>query len=120
MPAIGTQGWLDLTVDDAAALRDFYAEVLGWTPAPVAMSSGDESWEDYSMLVDGSPVAGVCHRRGENAKQPPVWVPYFVVASLDSAVAAAQERGATVVDRRRKMAVLRDPADAVFALWQGD
>jgi hypothetical protein len=120
MPATGTQGWLDLTVDHPEALVSFYSEVLGWTPSPVAMSAGDEEWNDHAMLVGDTPVGGICRRHGPNAKMPPVWVPYFVVAQLDDTVAAATERGAQIVDKREKMAVLRDPAGAVFALWQGD
>lgn len=27
---LGRGGWIDLTVGDAAALRDFYAAVVGW------------------------------------------------------------------------------------------
>ena len=29
-PKIGTIGWLDLTVPDAAPIRDFYKAVVGW------------------------------------------------------------------------------------------
>lgn len=116
-PAPGTQGWLDLTVDDATGLRDFYASVLGWTPAPVPMNDGE--YEDYAMLVGEQAVGGVCHRRGDNARQPAnVWVPYFVVADLAATTAAATEKGATVLDQRTQMTVLRDPAGAVFALWE--
>lgn len=114
-PKPGTQGWLDLTVDDAPAIRDFYADVLGWTPHAVSM--GD--YDDWSMLVDDKPVGGVCHRRGENDKLPPVWVPYFVVEALGPAVEKATGRGAEIIDERKQMVVLRDPAGAVFALWQG-
>ena len=27
---IGKIGWIDITVDDAEGLRDFYAKVTGW------------------------------------------------------------------------------------------
>jgi predicted enzyme related to lactoylglutathione lyase len=30
-PKPGTIGWMDLTVKDASKLRDFYAQVVGWT-----------------------------------------------------------------------------------------
>jgi predicted enzyme related to lactoylglutathione lyase len=33
----GQIGWIDLTVPNAEALRDFYQGVTGWTPAPVDM-----------------------------------------------------------------------------------
>jgi predicted enzyme related to lactoylglutathione lyase len=29
---IGKIGWIDITVDDAGGLRDFYAKVVGWKP----------------------------------------------------------------------------------------
>jgi predicted enzyme related to lactoylglutathione lyase len=32
MSAVGTIGWIDLTVPDAKSLRDFYSAVTGWTP----------------------------------------------------------------------------------------
>ena len=44
-PAPGTIGWIDLTVPDASNLRDFYAEVAGWRPAPVDM----DGYEDWMM-----------------------------------------------------------------------
>lgn len=31
---VGAIGWFDLAVPDAAPVRDFYAGVVGWTPAP--------------------------------------------------------------------------------------
>ncbi len=113
-PTPGTQGWLDLTVDDAAALRDFYADVLGWTPHAVSM--GD--YDDWAMKAGDKTVGGICHRRGENDKLPPMWVPYFVVTDLAAAVAKATAGGAEVIDPREQMAIIRDPAGAVFALWQ--
>ncbi|MFT5143902.1 MAG: putative enzyme related to lactoylglutathione lyase [Rhodothermales bacterium] len=58
-PAAGTVTWFDLTVPDAARLRDFYAAVVGWKPEPVKM--GD--YDDYTMTVPGTgdPATGVCH-----------------------------------------------------------
>ena len=49
-PAVGRIGWIDLTVPDALAIRDFYQAVVGWRAEPVEM--GDYS--DYSMLPPGS------------------------------------------------------------------
>ena len=40
----GKIGWIDITVDDAAGLRDFYANVTGWKYDEVSM--GD--YADYS------------------------------------------------------------------------
>lgn len=118
----GEQAWLDLTVEDAEAVRDFYGEVLGW--ASVGLSMGD--YEDYVMTPPGggAPVGGVCHARGANAELPAVWIPYFLVADLEAAAAACRARGGTLVSGPRsagpdgRFAVARDPAGAVFAMFQ--
>jgi hypothetical protein len=33
----GKMIWFDLTIDNADAVRDFYAQVVGWRPSPVDM-----------------------------------------------------------------------------------
>lgn len=113
--------WHDISVSDAPALRDFYADVVGWRSEACAM--GD--YEDYSMLPPGSDeaVAGVCHARGANAALPPQWLMYVGVDDLDRSLMACREAGGAVVDGPRTMgkdrfAVIRDPAGAVLALYQ--
>jgi len=120
-PAPGTIGWLDLTVEDAPRLRDFYAAVVGWKPADVPM--GDYSDWVMADAATGEPRAGVCHARGGNAGLPPAWLVYVVVADLDASLASAAALGGKVLAGPRAMgtdryAVLSDPAGAAFALWQ--
>lgn len=117
----GTIGWMDLTVDDAPKLRDFYARVAGWQPQPVSM--GD--YDDFSMThhETGAPVAGVCHRRGPNEHLPPVWMIYIIVADLDAALAEVEAAGGAVVKRPEKagpgtMAVIQDPCGVYSSLYQ--
>ncbi len=120
-PATGTIGWIDLTIDDAAELRDFYAAVTGWRPEPVVMGG----YDDFNMVAPGTgqPAAGICHARGGNAGLPPVWMIYIVVADLDASVEACRKNGGEVVAGPRRMGgdrycVIRDPAGAVAALYQ--
>ena len=119
-PALGSMAWLDLSVPDAAAVRDFYATVVGWTPTPTPM----DGYEDWTMAgPDGDAAAGICHARGENAGLPPVWIPYFAVADLDASLAAATAAGGVVVtgphrDGASGYAVVTDPAGATFAVFQ--
>ena len=120
-PAPGTIGWIDLTVDDAEPVRDFYAAVTGWRPEPVVMGG----YDDYNMVspATGEPVAGVCHARGANASLPAAWMIYIVVEDLDESVAACRANGGEVVAGPRGMGrdrycVIRDPAGAVAALYQ--
>ena len=122
VPAIGQIGWVNLTVSDAAAVRDFYREVVGWESSPVAM--GDH--EDFTMTppAGGPPVAGVCHARGKNADLPPGWLVYITVADVDESARACRELGGAVLKGPEvgpghgRICVIRDPAGATCALFQ--
>lgn len=114
--------WVDLTVPEADSLRAFYERVAGWSSSPVDMGG----YSDYEMLARGTeePVAGICHAKGVNAKIPAAWMIYITVGDLDESLAAALALGGEVLDGPRemgptsKMAIVRDPAGAVFALFQ--
>ena len=111
--------WIDLTVDHAEEIRDFYVNVAGWQPEPVDMGG----YEDYAMNEGKETLAGICHARGVNAGIPPVWIPYFQVKSLEKSLQSCVERGGEVVCTTRSMgpdksyAVIRDPSGAVCAIW---
>lgn len=120
-PAVGSVGWVDLTVEDAPRLRDFYAAVVGWKATEIDMGG----YADFAMEgPSGNTAAGICHARGNNADLPPVWLVYFIVADLDGAIAACRARGGELVAPVRnagpsaRFAVLRDPEGASFALYQ--
>ncbi len=118
----GTIGWLDLTVENAEQVRDFYAKVVGWTMS--AVTQGD--YDDYcaAPTADGDPVAGICHARGGNAAIPPQWLMYISVADLTQSMADCEELGGKIVCPERdmgnygRMCVIQDPAGAVTALIQ--
>ena len=120
--SIGTPGWIDLTVEDAPGLRDFYAAVVGWKTEEVPM--GD--YADFTLLAPatGEPKAGICHARGSNADFPPVWMVYFLVADVEASVAQVLERGGACLLGPKNMgsmgryAVIRDPAGAICALFE--
>lgn len=120
-PPVGSIGWCDLTVANADAVRDFYRGVVGWTSTDVDMGG----YADYCMNqpFNGTATTGVCWARGANADLPPVWLVYFVVASLDDSLARARESGGEVLSKPRssgggRFAVVRDPAGAVCALYE--
>src|ERR1019366_80473 len=119
----GTIAWVDLTVPDAPAIRDFYQAVTGWSASEVPM--GDYS--DFSLAPgpDAAPVAGICHARGVNAELPAQWLVYIIVADLDVSIARCLERGGEVLVGPKSLGgdnrycVIRDPAGAVAALFAG-
>lgn len=120
---VGRIAWLDLTVPDASATRDFYRQVIGWTPQDVDMKDGDARYADYNMLGDdGSPAAGVCHARGANAGLTPVWMIYLPVGDLDESLRRVDAEGGKVVktmrggDGKAVYAAIQDPVGAYFAL----
>ncbi len=120
---IGKIGWIDLTVGDAPAVRDFYAKVVGWKPEGVSM--GDYSDFNMTMPESGDPAAGICHARGGNAELPSKWLIYITVADVDKSAETCRENGGQVVVGPKpmgdgKFAVIEDPNGSVAALYQPD
>lgn len=118
---LGRVGWVDLTVDAAVKVRDFYQAVAGFEVLPIDMGG----YEDFCLLPPGGgdPVAGVCHARGSNAEIPPVWLVYFTVADVKASAQIALERGGRVLVAPRPLSgglftVIADPAGAISALFQ--
>ena len=118
---VGKVGWIDITVDDAIGLRDFYAKVTGWKPESVDM--GD--YADFSMTMPGSgtPSAGICHARGSNTGLPAQWLIYIVVADADASAASCTDNGGKILLGPKdlgggRFAVIEDPSGAVAALYQ--
>ena len=123
---VGRIAWLDLTVSDASATRDFYRQVVGWTVEDVEMKEGDDRYADYNMLgEDGSPAAGVCHARGANAGLPPVWMIYLPVGDLGESLRHVQEEGGKVIKATQRgdgefaYIVVEDLVGAYVALVPG-
>ncbi len=111
--------WTDLTVPDAAQVRDFYQRVVGWKASEVDMSG----YADYQMNqpTTGNPVAGICYRRGSNAQLPPHWLIYITVENLEASIATCKSLGGRVIDGPRdenRLCVIQDPAGAYVALYQ--
>lgn len=124
--SVGRIAWLDLTVADASATRDFYRQVIGWVVQDVAMEDGGERYADYTMLGgDGNPAAGVCHARGVNSGLPPVWMLYLPVGDLAESLRRVREEGGTVMKAMQGeageyvYAAVQDPVGVHLALMPG-
>jgi len=115
----GQIAWRDLTVPDAASIRDFYSSVVGWRAEPVDMGG----YSDFNMLpaAGSEPVAGICYDRAGNANLPAKWLIYITVEDLEQSLRRCVELGGKVIDGPRKAGqqrycVIQDPAGAVAAL----
>jgi len=123
---VGCISWLDLTVSDASATRDFYQAAVGWSVQDVGMEDAGERYADYTMLgEDGNPAAGVCHARGVNLGLPPVWMIYLPVGDLAESLRRVRDEGGRIIkettgaDGGGAHAVVQDPVGATLALAQG-
>ena len=118
--AVGTVGWMDLTVPDATIVRDFYSAVVGWNSAALDMGG----YSDFLMLREGhaEPVSGICHARGPNAGIPPQWLIYINVADVDASVAECIRLGGKQLSPIRsggpdvRFCIIQDPAGAACAI----
>lgn len=117
----GSIVWMDLTVEEAPRLADFYSAVTGWEPEGVPVAD----YNDFNMtLPSGAPAAGICHAKGLNAGLPPQWLIYIVVADLDRSMQECWAAGGRVIIGPKDMGpgerfcVIRDPAGAVAALLE--
>ena len=119
---IGSITWIDLTVPNGDAIRDFYAGVTGWKPEPVGM--GDYS--DYNMTEpeSGKPAAGICHAQGMNIGIPAQWLMCVNVADVDASASRCVELGGKIlrpvksIGPSGRFCVIQDPAGAVAGLFE--
>ena len=118
---IGSISWVDLTIENADEVKDFYSSVTGWKAEPLSMGE----YNDYVMNSpeSGKAITGVCHAKGVNANLPPQWLIYITVKDVDESAKKCKELGGKVLVGPKEMAnygrycIIQDPAGAVAALF---
>ena len=121
--APGNFCWIHLATTDAAASKDFYAQLMGWTytDAPAGPDMV------YTMAQkDGKNVVGLYEMDAGMREQgiPPHWESFIAVADVDAAVERVKAVGGSLIQEpfdvfdAGRTAVAVDPTGAVFALWQ--
>ena len=117
----GALSWNELVSPDVTAAAAFYEAVLGWRSETAPMPMGD-----YTVFfVEGGNPQGIAGAMAPPMEgMPPFWGVYFAVDDCDGLVAAAEERGATVLAPPMdlpdvgRMAALVDPQGAAFSVLQ--
>jgi len=113
---VGRITWLDLTVPDAAAARDFYRQVVGWSVQDVTHRMCAE---------DGTPAANIRHARDANPSLPPAWLIHLPVGDLAESLRRVEEGGGRILQATRgtdgefASAVMQDPVGVCLALVPG-
>ncbi len=121
--APGTFSWTDLSTPDPAAAAAFYGALLGWEGEEVPAGPDATYW---MMRVGGRDVAGMSAMREDQlaAGAPPAWLSYVTVEDAEAGAARVAELGGAVmlpafdVLDAGRMALVRDPQGAIFALWE--
>jgi uncharacterized protein len=122
--APGTPSWVDLATPDLAASQQFYGSLFGWDFA--SQDTGDPDNPYVMVTQGGKAVAGMMKLSADMQAggMPPVWSSYVTVTDVDASAATAKELGGAVLSEPMdvmeagRMAVLADPAGAVFCIWQ--
>ena len=121
--APGALTWNELGTTDTEAAQRFYGDLFGWDFETMEGPGGS-----YTVIRHcGRSNGGIreLSPRERDGGVPSNWLPYFVVESANAAVAKAGELGSTVlmgpidVPNGGRIAALRDPQGAVFALLHG-
>ncbi len=115
MTTVGNSGWIGHSGPDQGKAKAFYKDVLGWSINDMPMQDGSS----YSAAMIGETAIGGFSPVPEDSGS---WTIFFTVPDVDASVAAATERGATVLQPCVDMpgvgrvATLTDPQGARFAL----
>jgi|SRR5688572_5362625 len=124
--AVGRIAWLELTVSDPAAARDFYRQVIGWAPEGIEMEHRGAHYTDYHLLGENEiPAAAIRHARGANAGLPPVWMIHLPVRDLAESLRRVAAEGGKVIQTRQRedgqleSAAIQDPIGASLVLRAG-
>ncbi|HET9442073.1 MAG TPA: VOC family protein [Acidimicrobiales bacterium] len=114
----GGVAWAECLSRDAERSLRFYEELFDW--------KGEEGSGGYVVLtLDGERVGGLLPMPASVPPDAPsMWMVYFGVADVHGAEARAIGAGGTVLQPAHAideghLAVLADPAGAVFAVFQG-
>jgi uncharacterized protein len=112
--------WAELGSPDAAAAKQFYTTLFGWSAEDRPM--GPDVY--YTMLtLDGRGVAAL-YQLEPGATSAPHWLSYIAVESASRSAERARAIGGEVLVEPfdvldvGRMALVQDPTGAVVALWE--
>ena len=120
----GVPCWVDTLAPDPEAAMRFYEQLFGWEFEGPGQTPGDPPGQYFVARLRGRDVAGVGSMA--DASTGSAWSTYISVTSVDEVVARATAAGAVLLagpiraSPAGRLAVLADPAGAVFGVWEAE
>ena len=114
----GVPSWIDILQPDPEAAMAFYGALFGWEFA------GPGPGGYFVARLRGRDVAGIGSPPAEGPAPTPAWTTYVYVESADGAAEKARSAGGAVLIEAfdvlpaGRLAILADPAGAVFGAWE--
>ncbi len=115
----GSVCWADLSTPDTEPASKFYSGLFGW------QISADNDPSGYIHIKNGEEfIGGIQSAARRNPHVPPHWLIYFLVSDCNAFGSKAAGMGAQFLlepldmENVGRMAILKDPQGAVFALFQ--
>jgi uncharacterized protein len=119
----GVPCWVDTAQPDVEAALEFYGAVFGWDFDGPGHMPGDPPGRYFVARLRGRDVAGISSLP-PGAPTDAKWNTYVAVQSADHAATDVLAQGGSVIappfdaPPAGRMAVLQDPAGAVFCAWE--
>jgi uncharacterized protein len=121
--AHGEFSWVDLATTDPSAAKNFYGSLFGWQTEDMPAGPG----MTYTMCKLKNHYAAALYALDKDRQAQgvlPHWLPYINVRNADDIAKKASQGGGIVVNGPfdvldvGRMAPMRDPTGAYFAIWQ--
>ena|ERR1051326_3049632 len=120
---VGSFCWIELGTADQNAAKSFYGSLFGWEANDTPMGP-DSAYTIFRIGGRDAAAGYTLMAEQRSAGVPPHWLLYIVVGSANQAASKAASLGGQVlkapfdVMEAGRMAVVADPAGAVFAVWE--
>ncbi|MER2510490.1 VOC family protein [Amaricoccus sp.] len=106
--------------DEPEKLAELYAALFGWR---IEQAPGVDYWRIRNGDGAAQSIGGLARRPSFELRG---WLAYFQVPSVTDAIATVERHGGRVLKERTAVprtawyAVIADPADNAFAVWEPD
>jgi uncharacterized protein len=114
---VGSLWWIEVLTHNAAAARDFYGRLFGWT----SVDTSFEPFDVYTVFKRGDVQEGGLLQMGQDWGISPRWNSIFAVEDCNATLERAKPLGGSTefvhtVPKHGRVGSLHDPGGAVFAI----